>query len=101
MRHRLTISCDKAETLKTDCAIYRPDGSLYFKGEFIFDGKRTGTPEELNFKYFTLTDRTIQPKGGRTFVAKYATFISVKIWLAARLESGSRTKPRRRTPLLR
>ncbi len=67
----LFISCRDEGSLKTDCSIYRPDGGLYFKGEFIFTGQRkTGVKDEFSYKFFDLSDRTIYLEGGDTYVAR-------------------------------
>lgn len=67
----LFISCRDAGSLKTNCSIYRPDGGLYFHGEFIFTGQsNTEVKDEFSFKFFALSDRTIYLEGGGTYVAK-------------------------------
>ncbi len=62
----LFISCGQIVLGSTDCSVYRPDGSTYFRGRFLAD---TGTPK-LEYKFFDLSDRTIYLVGGGTLVAE-------------------------------
>jgi hypothetical protein len=63
----LFIYCSKVVSSKTDCSIYRPDGSDYFRGTFVADSAST---DKLDYKFFDLSDRTINLVGGGALVAK-------------------------------
>jgi hypothetical protein len=63
----LFISCDKVVSGTTECSIYRPNGSVYFRGLFAVE---SATTDKLNYKFFDLSDRTIYLVGGGALVAR-------------------------------
>ncbi len=66
----LFIYCDHPESATTDCSIYRPDGGLYFKGMFAFEGEPGTELRERTYKFFDLSTRTISLEGSGTLVSK-------------------------------
>jgi hypothetical protein len=65
----LFIQCDQVSSGTTTCAIYRPDGSGYFKGVFVPDATLGGKVED-GYKFFDLSDRTIRLAGGGALVSR-------------------------------
>jgi hypothetical protein len=65
----LFIHCGDVTSGRTQCEVYRPDGSEYFKGFFVPDAALGGQVED-GYKFFDLSDRTLHLVGGGALVAR-------------------------------
>jgi hypothetical protein len=65
----LFIYCGETISNKTECSIYRPNGSQYFKGSFSVDPTPT-TEIKHEYKFFGLSERTIYLESGGALVAR-------------------------------
>jgi hypothetical protein len=65
----LFIRCGNQVSDRVQCAIYRPDGSQYFYGSFVSDVKLGGKVTD-GYKFFELSNRTINLESGGALVAK-------------------------------
>jgi hypothetical protein len=66
----LFIACDDLASAKTGCSIYRPDGTLYFQGNFSFEGEPLTEHGDRHYKFFDLSGRTIYLEGGGKLLSK-------------------------------
>ena len=66
----LFISCRIDQSTNSNpCSFFRPDGTLYFAGQFQLSGKkRAATRVELSYKFFSLSDREVFLNGGGSLV---------------------------------
>jgi hypothetical protein len=66
----LFVACDDLASAKTGCSIYRPDGTLYFQGNFSFEGEPLTEHGDRHYKFFDLSGRTIYLEGGGKLLSK-------------------------------
>lgn len=65
----LFIHCGDMSSSRAQCEIYRPDGSEYFSGSFVADTVLGGNSRD-GFKFFDLSDRTINLLSGGALVSR-------------------------------
>jgi hypothetical protein len=65
----LFIHCVEVASGSTQCEVYRPDGSEYYKGSFVADTALGGKIQD-GYKFFDLSDRTIHLVSGGALVSR-------------------------------